>query len=139
PPSPTATAMTIWPPSSRLSRKWPGSARRRTCSVSVRLDEWRGCPGAVGHLGPRRVQAHVWRERRVLRHRQPVRFLVRTRRLCLYVDVERAIGVERELVAVADGEAVDRVRDQESVLVVDGDGPEGVDRRQIALDRKSVV
>lgn len=46
-------------------------------------------------------------------------------------EVDRAVGVVAEPVAVSEGEAIARVGDLETVLVVHRDRPESVDRRQL--------
>jgi len=63
-----------------------------------------------------------------LRRRKPVRFLVGTRRLCPGIERERVVGVALEgLVLGAERVALEVVRVEEVVLVVQGQRPESVD------------
>src|SRR5262245_24599996 len=73
------------------------------------LPDRRRRPRSIQGLAPRRIQPHRKVEL-ACRSRQPVGFLVRTGPLVLDVDVERAIAVELELVAVAERKATKRVR-----------------------------
>src|SRR5262245_47679760 len=61
-------------------------------------------PRSVEGRAPRRIQPHGNVEL-LCRRRQPVGLLIRTGPLVLDVDVERAIAVELELVAVAERKA----------------------------------
>jgi hypothetical protein len=65
-------------------------------------------------LGPVDAQEDVERARR---RRQPVGFAFRAGELMLELDVQRAVVVERERVAVADRVAVERVVDEELMLL----------------------
>src|SRR3546814_4831554 len=53
--------------------------------------------------------------------------------LLLDIQVERAVGVEGQLVAVADRETVDRVGDEKLVGAVHRQRPEGVGGRNLVL------
>jgi hypothetical protein len=53
--------------------------------------------------------------------------------LVLEIEVKRAIGIVLEGHPTADRESVQDIADLESVLIVKGDRPEGIDRRRSAL------
>src|SRR5262249_32639847 len=89
-------------------------------------------PPAVPDLAAPGVEAHGQVEP-ALPGGQPVRLLLRAGGFLLDVQVERAVVVVFELVAVADGEALQRVRDLVALLVVKGHRPEGLGRGQLAL------
>src|SRR5882672_766539 len=94
----------------------------------LRLHDGRRIPFAGKRLGLRRIQAHgqiewcLWRGK-------PVGFQVFSRALVLEIEVKRTIRIVLERHPAADGEAVQGVTDLESVMIVKGDRPEGIDRR----------
>jgi hypothetical protein len=63
---------------------------------------------------------------------QPVRLFLGLWSVVLEVQLEGAVGVEVQVVAVADGESVELVRYLEAFRVVHGERPEGVRGRQLA-------
>src|SRR5262249_12701622 len=96
------------------------------------LDRW-WIPTSIRHLRLWGIEPQGQSKLTALRRWQPVRFLVRARALVLDIEIERTVSVERERVAVADGEAVERVGDLEALRVVHGQRPEGADRWQFIL------
>src|ERR1700730_16758108 len=92
----------------------------------------RRVPFAGERLGFRGVQAHCqieWSPRRG----EPVGFHVLSGTLVLEIEIERAIGIMLERHPAAYREAVQDVADLQSLLIVKGDRPEGIDRRRSAL------
>src|SRR5207237_10162240 len=81
-------------------------------------------------LRPVDEQGHV---EAVSGRRKPVRFLALPGSIVLDVNIQRAVRVEIELVAISDRVAVERVRDEEVFVVVHGKRPEGGCRRRLAL------
>src|SRR3546814_13896441 len=72
--------------------------------MSGRFPDRRRRPAAVERFASGQVEPQVHRERPG-GGGQPVRFLAGPRRIMLDIEVERTIGVEVQLVAVADREA----------------------------------
>jgi hypothetical protein len=114
-------------------RRAAASRRRRVRDLLLIRPAWSGWrppPAKYRRLG--RVQAHG-HTKRAAGGRQPIGFLVRSRAVVLQVKVQRPIGVVGELVAVADGEPVDRVGGLEAFGVVHRHRPERLHRRQLVL------
>jgi len=86
-------------------------------------------PAAVedGRLGPIQADGEVEDS---IAGGQPVRFALGSGVLALDVEIERAVGVELQVIAIADGEAVDGIGDEVAIFVVGGDGPEGLHGRK---------
>src|SRR5262249_43602612 len=87
----------------------------------------RWLPGALGDLLLWSVETHRQLEAPVLRCRQPVPLLGGAGRIALNVDRQRAVGIARQIAAVAEGIAVEGIVDKVRVLVVEGDRPERLD------------
>src|SRR6266481_3206287 len=92
----------------------------------------RRCPLAADHriIGPVHAQGQI---ETAGRGRQPVAFLIAAWRLVLDVEIERAIGVELQSIAIANSETLDRVRGKVAVIVIESERPESPHRRNLAL------
>src|SRR5262249_14915041 len=92
----------------------------------------RRSPGALHDLllRPEHTQGQV---ETCIGRRQPVAFFIGAGRIVLDVEIKRAIAIELQRVAIADGKALDGVGGKVAVIVVEGERPERLDRRQLAF------
>src|SRR5262249_29718431 len=100
--------------------------------LQTRRHHRRRSPGAPHDLlvrpehAQRQIEACGWR-------RQPVALLVGAGRIVLNVEIERAIAIELQRVAIADSKALDGVGGKVAVIVVERERPESFDRRRLAF------
>ena len=111
----------------------PIRASRRRERVSARALHRRRRPRAVGDFLLRRVEPQRQLEHSILGRRQPVALLVLAGRVALDVERQTAVGIERQVTAVAERVAVDRIGDEIGIVVVHRQRPERIDRRDLGL------
>src|SRR5208282_5262256 len=76
---------------------------------SIRTLQHRRIPCSVQHIRLRPVDPHGETERAACRRRQPVRLSAVCRAFALDVEIERAVGVEKKPVTIADRITVDGI------------------------------
>src|SRR2546430_1119690 len=99
-------------------------------SLIVHPFDGRNSPPAVQDFVRGPIHPHEQIER-VTRCREPVRFLILAWRNALYVNWKGTVGIELQLVSIADRVAMDRVLNKKLLRVVHRDGPESARRREL--------
>src|SRR6266404_2349234 len=104
-------------------------------SLIVHPFDGRNSPPAVQDFVRGPIQPHEQIER-VMRCGEPVRFLILAWRNALYVNWKGTVGIELQLVSIADRVAMDRVLNKKLLRVVHRDGPESARRRELPFSKR---